>query len=39
MFSERPRIVSFSKSSSEDVRVFLLFFLCLGQGGEESTPN
>ena len=27
----RPWIVSFSKTSSEDFRVFLPFFLCLGQ--------
>ena len=25
-------------SSSEDIQVFLLFFLCLDQGGEESGP-
>ena len=28
---------SSSKSSNEDIRVFLLFFLCLDQDGEEST--
>ena len=30
-------IISFSNVSG-DVRVFLLFFLCLDQNGEESTP-
>ena len=34
MFGLRPWIVSFSKSSSEDIRVFLLF-LCLCQDVEE----
>ena len=29
--------VDFFRSSSEDVRVFLLFFLCLFQDSEEST--
>ena len=33
----RPWIVSFSKSLSEDVWIFLLFFLCLSQDIEEST--
>ena len=31
------RIVSYSKSSSEDVWFFLLFFSSLGQDREEST--
>ena len=31
-----PRIVSFFKSSSEDIWVFLLALLCLGQVGKES---
>ena len=30
-------IVSYLKSSSEDIQVFLLIFLCLGQVGKEST--
>ena len=35
MFGWIPRIVSFlKKSSSEDIQVFLLVFLCLGQVGE-----
>ena len=37
VFGKRPQIVNFSKFSSEDFRV-LLFFFCLGQDGEKSTP-
>ena len=37
MFAWIPRIVSFLKSASEDVQVFLLVFLYLGQVGQEST--
>ena len=35
--SKNFRIVFFSRYSSEDIQV-LLFFLCLGQGDEDSTP-
>ena len=37
MFGWIPWIVSFLESSSEDVRVFLLVLLCLGQIIKEST--
>ena len=38
MFGWKPRSVFYSRYFNEDVQVFFLFFLWLGQGGEDSAP-